>query len=123
MRRGNISLPFLSHSKHCVPRSPKETLYRQVFLIFYRDVPPPRLGNVGGETQGLAAGEAGKDTMREVRDKPPSKRCVRSWTGKSKRMLSTRVLAQLTGRLQNHPPHLPLHGGPLLPEALSTSNY
>lgn len=76
--RGNISLPFLSHLKHCVPRSPKETIYRQVFLIFYRECSAQRFGNVASKTQGLVSEEAEKDTMREVKDKPQNKHWVRS---------------------------------------------
>ena len=120
---GTSHFPFC-HTRSIVYHAAQRKLFIGKSSLFSTgNVPPPRLGNVAGETQGLVAGEAGKDTMREVRDKPPSKRCVRSWTRKSKRILSTGVLAQLTRRLQNNPPHLPLHGGPLLPEALSTSNY
>lgn len=105
MRR-NISLPLLSHLKHCIPRSPKETIYRQVFLIFYRECSTPRVGNVASKTQGLVSGEAEKDTIREVRDKPQSKHWVRSWERKSERILSTGALAQLMGRLKKSPlPH------------------
>lgn len=77
--RGNISLPFLSHLKHCVPRSLKETIYRQVFLIFYRECSTQRFSNVASKTQGLVSGEVEKDTMQEVQDKPQSKYWVRNW--------------------------------------------
>lgn len=62
----NVSLPFLSHLKHCVPRSPKETIYRQLFLIFYRECSTQRLSDIASKTQGLMSGEAEKDTTRQV---------------------------------------------------------
>lgn len=68
--RGNISLPFLSHLKHCVPHNPKETIHRQVFLIFYRECSTQRFSNVASKTEDLVSGEAEKDTMQEVQDKP-----------------------------------------------------
>lgn len=77
--RGNISLPFLSHLKHCVPHSLKETIYRQVFLIFYRECSTQRFSNVASKTQGLVSGEVEKDTMQEVQNKPQSKYWVRNW--------------------------------------------
>ena len=71
--RGNISLPFLSHLKHCVPRSPKETIYRQVFLIFYRECSTQRFSKVASKTEDLVSREPEKDMMQEVQDKPQSK--------------------------------------------------
>lgn len=83
--RGNISLPFLSHLKYCVPHSQKETIYRQVFLIIYRECSTQRFGNVASKTQGPVSEEAEKDMMREVREKPQSKHWVRSWKRKYKK--------------------------------------
>ena len=77
-RRGNISLPFLSHSKHCVPRSPEETIYRQVFLIFYRICSTPKIQPCCQQNTGSCVRRRGK-----VWDWPPRKRWVRSQTRKS----------------------------------------
>lgn len=76
--RGNILLPFLSHLKHCVPHSQKETIYRQVFRIFYRECSTQGFSNIASKTQGPMSGEAEKDMMREVWDQPQNKHWVRS---------------------------------------------
>lgn len=69
------------------------------------NVPPKDFGDVASNRQGLVSGEAEKDTMCEVWDKPQSKHRVRSWERKSKRILSTGALAQLMGRLKTSPLH------------------
>lgn len=95
--RGNISLPFLSHLKHCVLRSPEETIYRQVFLIFYRECSTQRFSNVASKTQDLVSGEVEKDTMQEMQDKPQSNTGLGTGKWNKKKILSMGALEQLMG--------------------------
>ena len=65
---GTSHFPFC-HLKHCVPRSPEETIYRQVFLIFYRICSTPKIQPCCQQNTGSCVRRHGK-----VWDGPPRKR-------------------------------------------------